>query len=281
MIYYESSNGIKIELDKWPVVIEDITKLFGKGWSYEVTENKKSNKTELERFYRTSTSKKITLQVYADSEEEYCDVMNKISDATDRDIMEKTPGKIWVGDYYLECYITNLEPDDYDDLFYTTDIDITIEAFYPFWINKKTYAFHSNKVTSSDNKNYPGRYPYRYANGLEGNYIINPHFTDSNFQMIIYGAVVNPQITIGNNTYLVNIILEEGEYLEIDSRKKTVTKIKNNGEKVNAYHNRQKGIEFFKKINPGRQEVIGTGKFDFDLIIFEERSEPKWKPMSL
>lgn len=281
MIYYESSNGTKIELDEWPVVIEDITKLFGKSWSYETTENKKANKTELTRFYRTSISKKITLQVYADSEEEYCDVMNKISDVTDRDIIEKSPGKIWVGDYYLECYITNLEPSDYDDIFYTTDIDITIEAFYPYWINKKTYEFHSNKITSSNNKNYPGRYPYRYANGLEGNYIINPHFTASNFQMIIYGAVVNPQITVGDNTYLVNIILEDGEYLEIDSRKKTVIKIKNNGEKVNAYHNRQKGTEFFKKINPGRQSVVGTGEFDFDLIIFEERSEPKWKPISL
>ena len=129
----------------------------------------------------------------------------------------------------------------------------------------------------SDNKRYPGSYPYRYANGLSSNYIINPHFTDANFQLIIYGPVVNPQVTIGSTPYLVNIVLEEGEYLIIDSRSETITKVMNKGERINAFHNRQKGRKFFQKIPPGRQLIAWTGKFDFDLIIFEERGEPRWK----
>lgn len=132
-------------------------------------------------------------------------------------------------------------------------------------------------ITSSDNKRYPGSYPYRYANGLSSNYIINPHFTDANFQLIIYGPVVNPQVTIGSTPYLVNIVLEEGEYLIIDSRSETITKVMNKGERINAFHNRQKGRKFFQKIPPGRQLIAWTGKFDFDLIIFEERGEPRWK----
>ena len=38
----------------------------------------------------------------------------------------------------------------------------------------------------------------------------NPHYTEANFEMIIYGPVINPQVTIGTNTYLVNIVLESG-----------------------------------------------------------------------
>lgn len=88
---------------------------------------------------------------------------------------------------------------------------------------------------------------------------------------------MNPQVSIGNIPYLVNITLEEGEYLIIDSRSETVTKVMNKGERINAFHNRQKGRKFFQKIPPGRQLIAWTGKFDFDLIIFEERGEPRWK----
>lgn len=277
MIYYENSNKIKLNLDEWPVVVEDITTLYGREWKYEATENVNTNRKKLERFYRTGISKKITLQIYADTKDEFDGIMNRLNEITDIDIIEQKPGKLWVGDYYLECYITELDPKDYDDIFYTVDVDATIEAFTSYWVNKSMHTFHSYGITSNYNKRYPGRYPYRYANGLKSNYLINPNYTPSNFQMIIYGPVVNPQVMVGNNTYLVNIVLEEGEYLLIDSRNKTITKFLKNGEKVNAYHNRQKGKEFFEKIRTGRQIVQWTGKFDFDIIVIEERSAPKWK----
>lgn len=146
----------------------------------------------------------------------------------------------------------------------------------PIWTKENPYTFHSYGVSSSDNKRYPGRYPHRYANGMNNTYIQNHHFTDANFTLVIYGPVVNPQVIIGDKSYLVNIVLEQGERLEIDSRTRTVTKISKNGEQVNAFHNREKGKKFFKKIPPGRQKVVWSGKFDWDLVIYEERSEPRW-----
>lgn len=277
MIFYENSYGEKISLDEWPVVIEDIEDLFGSEWKYEATENKNRNSSKVNRFYRANVTKKINLQVFADSEEEFYETMDRLNDITDVDIMSGSPGKLWYGDYYLTCYMTESQPKDYEDIFYAIDIESTITSFYPFWISKHTYDFHSYETTSRNNKRYTGKYPYRYANGLKSNYIINPHFTNANFQMIIYGPVVNPQVIVGGTPYLVNIVLEEGEYLVIDSRTETVTKVMNNGQRVNAYHNRQKGRNFFKKIPPGRQTISWTGKFEFDLIIYEERGEPRWR----
>ena len=279
MICYENSNGKKIELDKWPVVLEDITDIFGKSWRHDASENKLRNKSKLEKFYQTSVQKKITLQVYCDSEEEYCNTVNGINEITDEDILNKAEGKLWYGDYYLPCYITGLSPKDYDEAFYTIDIEATIVSFYPFWISKHTYEFHSYETSVTDNKKYPGRYPYRYANGENSSYIINQHFTDSNFKLIIYGSIANPQVIIGGETYLANVVLEEGEYLEIDSRSETIIKVMRNGERVNAFHSREKSRDFFRKIKPGRNTVYWSGKFDFDLIIYEERTEPKWTPL--
>ena len=95
--------------------------------------------------------------------------------------------------------------------------------------------------------------------------------------MIIYGPVVNPQITVGVNTYLVNIVLEEGEYLEIDSAAGTVVKVKVSGERVNAFHNRSFENSVFEPIHPGGQDIGWSGRFAFDLVIYEERSEPRWR----
>ena len=142
------------------------------------------------------------------------------------------------------------------------DVNLTVVAENPIWVGEDNYTFHSYGISSDNNKRYPGRYPYRYANGLTSNYIINPHYTEANFEMIIYGPVINPQVTAGTNTYLVNIVLEEGEYLQINSRDRTIVKVLRNGERANAYHYRQKGQ--------------WTGKFNFDLTVYEERSEPKW-----
>ncbi len=74
----------------------------------------------------------------------------------------------------------------------------------------------------------------------------------------------------------VDAVLEAGEYLEIDSAAETVTKILTSGIKVNAFHYRSFENSVFRPIQVGRQEVFWDGKFDFDLILFEERSEPKW-----
>ena len=154
-------------------------------------------------------------------------------------------------------------------------LNLQIVTDQPVWIGENPYVFHSYEVTSKDNKRYPGKYGYRYANGLSNNFVVNPHFFDSNFTLRIYGPVTNPQVNIGGNAYLVNIALEDGERLEIDTRSETIYKILRKGSKENAFHCRKKGVYFFKKISPGRQGVSWSGKFNFDLIIYEERSEPQ------
>lgn len=275
-IFYINSENKKIVLSEWPIAIEDVTELFAKEWKYEITENRNTNSSKIGKFYRTTDQKKISISIYADSEDEYKKCVESFEEMTETDILNEKPGKLWCNGYYLSCYIIADSPKDYEEEFYTIDNTITIIAEYPFWISENEYTFSSYGISSSDNKRYPGRYPYRYANGLNNVYIINPHFIDSNFKLIVYGPVVNPMVSIGENRYLINIILDEGEYLEIDSRAGTVVKVMINGERVDAFHNREKKRTFFKKIPPGRQNVVWTGKFSFDLTIYEERSKPKW-----
>lgn len=67
---------------------------------------------------------------------------------------------------------------------------------------------------------------------------------------------------------------KEGEYVEINSEKRTVIKKRINGTEDNLFH--FKGRTIFEKIPPGRCEV-SFGKFNFELIVFEKKGVPPWK----
>ena len=184
--------------------------------------------------------------------------LDEMQDAFETDVLLEKPGRIYFGDYYIDGFVTSSETKTSDIAVYYSQNKVKLYCPRPIWTKENPYTFH------------------RYANGMNNTYIQNHHFTDANFTLVIYGPVVNPQVIIGDKSYLVNIVLEQGERLEIDSRTRTVTKISKNGEQVNAFHNREKGKTFFKKIPPGRQKVVWSGKFDWDLVIYEERSEPRW-----
>ncbi len=146
----------------------------------------------------------------------------------------------------------------------------------PYWIKEHPFYFKASKITSTNNKRYANKYAYRYANGLNNTYITNEHYAECNFHMNIYGPCVKPSVYIGRHEYHVDAILEAGERLEIDSAAETVTKVMNSGKRVNMFHYRSFGNTVFQPIQTGKQNIFWDGKFDFDLILFEERSEPKW-----
>lgn len=276
-IYYMNSNKEIIDLLESPYLLQT-GELFDSAWSYESKE-RISGGAKITSVRKKLEERSLTLSIVNYGPDSYEQAVDRLHEVLDIDVLNQTHGRLYFGDMYIECYVIASKKSEWEYDAGYMDVELTVVIEYPMWIGENSYTFHSYGISSNDNKRYPGKYPYRYANGMTSNYIINPHFTDSNFQLIIYGPVVNPQVTIGSTPYLVNIVLESREYLLIDSRSETIAKVINNGERINAFHNRQKGRKFFRKIQPGRQTISWTGKFDFDLIIFEERGEPRWQDL--
>lgn len=274
-IYYVNSNNEKIDLLEPPYMLQT-GELFGSKWSYE-SKQRLGGGGKITNIRKDLEERTLTLSIVNYGVENYEEAIDYLHEITDIDVLKKTPGRLYVGGMYLNCYVTASEKSEWEPEAGYIDVSLTLAVEYPMWVGENSYTFHSFGISSTNNKRYPRRYPYRYANGMNSTYIINPHFVNSNFKLIIYGPVVNPMVTIGEVSYLVNAILEEGEYLVIDSRSRTIIKVKKNGEQENLYHNRQKGRNFFRKVAPGRQPISWTGKFNFDLTIYEERGEPKWK----
>lgn len=227
-------------------------------------------------FNKGIVEKSIPVVIKADTPERAVELKNRITEFADRDIFALQPGKIVINGYYMQGYLyENIKSNYLIDAAYS-EHKLKFVSDYPFWIKEHPYYFKTSDVTSVNNKRYANKYAYRYANGLNNTYLINEHYAECNFRLNIYGPCVKPSVYIGGYEYHVDTVLEAGEYLEIDSAAETVTKILNSGIKVNAFHYRSFENSVFRPIQVGRQEVFWDGKFDFDLILFEERSEPKW-----
>ena len=227
-------------------------------------------------FKKTITKKSIDIDILKTGGRSSRLLQNQLTDFFETDIHRGKAGKLYIGDYYLPCYIYSAKKENWE-----TDVVMSCEygiiTDHPFWIKERPYYFKTTEAVSSDSKRYGNRHAYRYANGLMNTMVINNHYTDCNFRMVIYGPVTDPRVYIGGHEYLVKIRLEAGENLVIDSAAETVTKVTPFGNQINAFHNRDFEHSVFEPVHPGRQNVGWSGLFDFDLILYEERSEPKWE----
>lgn len=269
-IKYRSSNGKSYDL-----IGEKMRATSGNFHKYAWAKNaKKANgKERLIKFEKEPTSYQVKLTLRGELGERK-EMLNDLIDSFEQDIVNKTPGTIYFGEYYIKCFIINSESKISQIWNYWSDCAVEIYCLDPFWIKETSYTFKSADITSTSNKRYGYRYGYRYASGMKDTYILNEHFAPAQFRLRIYGPCVNPLIAIGGRIYTVHTILEDGEYLEVDSMAQTVIKTMMNGTKVNLFHYR--GLDIFQKILPGKQVVSWDGKFDFDITLFKERSEPEW-----
>lgn len=214
------------------------------------------------------------------TEQERRDAIEEFHAQTERDIINKTPGKLYFGlQQYLECYVISSETYPTEDGFWTYN-DVTFYAPYPFWIIDYNYLFPKKEDeggAAGGYLEYPFDYSYDYTGWQEGySRIRTGHYAPSTFTMTIYGPVSDPVINIGGQTYGLFDTIQDGEYVVIDSRYHTITKYLTNGTQQNLYDKRMKQQSIFAPIPPGTSLVRWSGSFGFDVTVHIERSEPKW-----
>lgn len=268
LIFYKNNRNEVNVFGSKELFINDMD-LFDYGWSYDTDFGRVDN------FRRETQERQLTISIYGKTEEEANNRKNEVFEIFEKDILAKRPGKLWIGDYYLSCYIVESAVSAYyrQGNYLVNEIKIVTDV--PVWIKETTYNFYIQDM-QNDNSFYPYDYPYDYSNNLIIQNINNNHYADSNFELRIYGPTLNPTVFIKGHPYTVYTDLLAGEYLTINSTNKTVIKTKNNGETINEFNRRNKEYSVFKLIEQGQSAVSWNKEFNFDLIVFDERSMPLW-----
>lgn len=218
---------------------------------------------------------KLPVVIMCNTEEEAAQRKNALFEITEKDVLTKQHGTLQIGDYKLQCYIQESKKSNYLENKKYMTVQLTILTDKPYWLKETVFRFRSH-TSVNEFLDYPHDYSYDYMNSLALKNFINTNFTASNFKIIIYGAVENPQLIINKHVYEVETTLVANETLTIDSFSKTIEQVSVAGTKYNKFNSRNKDSYIFEKIASGSCAVLPSADFNFDIIIYEERGEPKW-----
>lgn len=246
-------------------------------WEPSVTEN--TIGVDVYGFEKSPKTYKITLTIRGKLEERK-NLLDELTNCWEYDVANLTPGKIYFGKYYINCYIKEMTNKVSDTRNNWTDCEISIYCPYPMWVeelSKSFYAASENSESEYEYLDYQYDYKYDYSKPATGAETWNiEHYRKSNFKMIIYGPCVDPKIMIADQEYQVFDTLEANEHIVVDSRHKKVMKYKTDGTEENIFYKKSTQSSIFTEIPEGELLVSWDGTFGFDITVFKERSVPEW-----
>lgn len=249
------------------------SELYDYEWLYD------SDYDEITNFRKGVTKKNVTILI-ATAPEKGLAIRNRLYEVFDQDILSEEPGTLEVNGYKLSCYFNASKKSNYCLTNGYMIIEAGIISDSSNWITEKEFMFLKSeaaaKAADDKTKNHPYTYQYKYVTYTQSNSVVNPFFIACDFRLRIYGEVVNPSVSVGEHTYQVNVSVNEGERLEIDSNKRTITLIKGDGTTENHFWDSNKDSYIFEKIPTGESSIGYDGTFGFDLILLGMRGEPEW-----
>lgn len=225
------------------------------------------------------SKRKLPVIIICETEAQGIAARNRLLEVAEKDALAMRHGQIIIGDYYFRCFVTKSQKKNYLTTKRYMTVTLTLTSDFPYWVKETTTAFRKAGEGSGDagtNLDFSYDLPFDYFAGSGNKTLNNTGFVKTNFRMIIYGACTDPAVYVAGHLYQVNCEVGANEYLTIDSVTKKIYLTANDGTVTNVFNLRNRDSYIFEKIPAGQSNVIWDGDFGLDVILLEERSEPKW-----
>lgn len=267
-IRYVNSNGQEIDLYNNKISM-DIGELLDYEWEYL------SYNDRITGFNRNRIiTKNVTITVRG-SREDTKKIRDNLYNIFEIDIINNQTGKLYVNDYYLNCYIHASKKTEVLRSGRVWEIQYQIVTDQPFWIIEKMKTF-SNSQASDVGIDFSYNYPFDYGIGNAIKEIKNDGIYQCDFELTIAGPCESAEVIISNHIYAVDVDLQSGQYLTINSEQETIYISEEDNTQVNVFDKRDRENYVFEKIPAGNNivEYVGTHTVQLKLIMI--RSEPEW-----
>lgn len=224
-------------------------------------------------------AREADLEVTYVNDRDMADLTRRLFDA---DVAARRPGTLEADGWATRVYVTAAEATDIRPAL--TVQKLTVAMLDGIWRKPMdTRSYIPAEEQEGADLDYPHDYPHDYLSAGTFQLAYNTLPTPMPFRMVIYGPVTDPRVTIGPNTYGLDMDIPAGGHVTIVSipGQRSITYTSPAGETTNAF---AKGIRgtgqdggryIFQPIPAGNTSVIWTG-FRFDLTVYLEESEPPW-----
>lgn len=284
--YYVNNRGERIDLSDYPYIFQEGNLL---DWVYSYSTDSLATRDVTYGYKMAAKTIPVKVAVLCDytipleeRKEQWKEAVDHLADVVQADVIDEKDGRLYTDTgFYLSCKIIGSEKTDWRmglPIMFNT---LTVLADKPVWIREETKEFFpQSEVPAPENGflDYEYDYEYDYTSqkiGTSDWYI--DHYQANEFKMTIFGPCVNPRILVNGYPYEAFDTLEAGEYIVIDSRDNSVVKHLVNGTTQNVYDLRAKDQSVFEPIPSGYLNISWSGAFGFEVTLYIERGEPRWK----
>lgn len=269
--------GGEVKLDRSPYLMtaQDFT---GFDWTFHDVPLFNKRGSFVSNFRRNMKFYKCKLKVTPTKEKPLATLINELTAVFEKDIYAERPGRLYINDDYLECYITASNKVEWNKWGNHVVVELTILAPHPVWYRISRYSyFPGGGSATTAGKKYTLKYQYNYAFDGTDQMLENEHYSPALAIITIFGYAVDPQFIVDGHVYKINDTIQNGDRVEIDQLRRTITKIYANGTRENIFGKRGKEYSVFESLPAGKHMVTSSGSFGVDIELYQERSEPEWK----
>ena len=280
-LFYVNHKGKRIDLNSSYISPVAPETLLSNEWGYTTT-SAYSQYASISKTFKKVAERPLIVSVIADTTEDFSDIMAEIEEIFEPDVYAGRFGKLWWNDSYRECKGIKRTPDLFEPIVGSTDVELVFLSLDSDWVEEESYNLRVINASASGSASYPTMYPFVYPIKASRQHIGFDHYKPADFIMHVYGPCSNVAVMIGGNRYDVDVMLDNGEFLTIDSRDSApydrrcyVTH--SNGSVTNAFNQRRSNGEdsIFAKIS-GASELSASANYAIDLKILRGRSDPRW-----
>lgn len=278
-IRYENSQGRSFVLYGDGLTFVDPMELHTWEWDYSLSNRITGMGGDASDFSRHPHTFDLELRMRGMNRSEFLQQVNTLHDVTETDMVNGEPGKLYVDDQYLVCYlaVSGHKPEHPKNSNFMTRT-VAVLAVEPYWCTPVSVTVNpsTNQQTNVNGKKFNLKYSYRYGTGLSGTTIINNHYSAAPAIIQFFGPAANPSITIAGVTYGVDVTLTATDRLVIDQIRHKIYTVSESGVKTSVFNSRNKAFDIFAPIPVGSNSIIYSGDFVVQVTMIQQRSELRW-----
>lgn len=269
--YVCGSTGDEIGMSGPDIFAQTAEGIRGRSWSYDLGYRsltgvtRAARETDLELTYLRCPEK--------------ADWTRRLFDA---DVAAGTPGMLDADGWTTRAYVVKAESQTITPVIIQQKL--TVVLLDGIWRKAgELQHFWSDALQPGLDLDYPYDYPHDYLATVRDMVASNPMPTAMPFQMVIFGPVSNPQLTLGGNRYALDMDIPSGSYVTVTSiaGRRTIVMTAENGDETNVFDKGRRGTglnggEYIFQPIPAGDSIVQWSGFSVDLTVYQEESEPPW-----
>lgn len=256
----------------------DAAALYSYSWSWAENQRPGGMGGTASQFARSPRTFALELRQRGFTDAQYKQQMNTLHAVTEVDTLEEQPGRLYIGDEYMRCYLgVGGSVKEAPRLGNWAVRELTVLTTEPWWSREVTTIVQAEEDTSdTTGKKYNLRYPYRYGGGSGTATVNNAHYAAAPAVITVYGPANGPSFTLAGIIRAVDVNVLASERLVIDQIARTIRKIGSTGAVTDCFNLRDKRYDIFAPVPPGENLLVSGGDYKITVTLIQQRSEPTW-----